>query len=49
MEISRRLQANCSEWNEEVEDENNEPILDLQVQLAILQARKKAKEVKEWD
>ena len=50
MHISLRIQPNCSEWNEEVTDEEYDPLQDLRIQLALQEAKKKARDIlKDWD
>ena len=48
MQISRRIQPNCSEWNEDVEADEQEQV-PSDWELDIHEAIRKAKEIKEWD
>lgn len=46
MEITHKIQCNCSEWNEEVGDYYDDDYYDWQ---ALKDTVKKAEEQKEWD
>ena len=50
MQISYRIQPNCSEWNEEVEDEASyDPAFEALVLKLAREAKERAKEIKDWD